>query len=97
MSGLIRNLRRAEKPSKQTAVEITEEDEKKLWELGRLGKDTPTAFVTTLIYFAGKFFGLRGGEELRNVRYASFDFQSLENGNWVSSIMTNETRVSYVG
>ncbi len=42
--------------------EITEEDERKLWEMKLLGSQSAESLLHTIYYFNGKLFGLRSGE-----------------------------------
>ena len=53
VSGLIRNLRKKETAAKNTADEISPEQETKLWEMERLGLSTPKALLNTLLFFSG--------------------------------------------
>lgn len=48
---------------------ITLQQEDKLWETGVLGDDNPTTLLRTIFYSAGKFFGLRGGKEHRELEF----------------------------
>ena len=48
---------------------ISLENENILWESGILGKNDPKQLCQTVIYLIGIHFCLRGGNELRNMRY----------------------------
>lgn len=50
---------------------ISNEDEKQLWDNGVLGKDYPNQLQNTIIYLIGIHFCIRGGRELRRLRFGS--------------------------
>lgn len=50
---------------------ISNENEMQLWETGILGKDNPRQLQNTVIYMIGIHFCIRGGRELRRLRFGS--------------------------
>lgn len=50
---------------------ISTEYEAQMWSAGTLGSDSPTVLLNTVIYLLGLHFALRGGEELRRLRYGA--------------------------
>jgi integrase len=80
VDGLIRKLQRSEDPQKKQAQWVTPEKENQLWDMKVLGDDEPLKLVRTLLFMCGKYFGIRGGDELRNVRQNCFSFIMKENG-----------------
>jgi hypothetical protein len=48
---------------------ISKKIEDNLWCAGILGSDSPTSLLNTVIFLIGVHFALRGGEELRRLRY----------------------------
>ena len=48
---------------------ITQEQEDRLWESGILGDSNPTVLLHTIFFCCGKFFGLRGGKEHRELEF----------------------------
>ena len=51
---------------------VKEEDEKKFWDLGILGKDTAKSLLNVVSFYNGKLFGLRAGEH-RNLSLNNFE------------------------
>ena len=80
VDGLVRNLRKTEDPKKRQAETITTEHEKELKKQGLLGTETPKSLLNTILYTCGNLFGLRGGKELRKVRWSQFQFENIEPG-----------------
>ena len=54
--------------SRQAQV-ITAEQEEQLWNKGVLGEHSPCTLRDTLLWTIGLYFGLRGGQEHRNLRF----------------------------
>jgi len=63
------NKEKIEPAGSGPATPITEEQEEKLWKDGFLGTDSPKKLLRTLFYMVGKFFGLRGGREQRELEW----------------------------
>ena len=55
--------------TKRQAEPISLEDEEQLWTTGQLGMHTPQALLDTMFYLIGVSFGLRGGQEHRQLRW----------------------------
>ena len=55
--------------TKRQAEPISLEDEEQLWTTGQLGMHTPQALLDTIFYLIGVSFGLRGGQEHRQLRW----------------------------
>ena len=55
--------------TKRQAEPISLEDEELLWTTGQLGMHTPQALLDTMFYLIGVSFGLRGGQEHRQLRW----------------------------
>ena len=66
VDGLIREMQKTEDPKINKAKNISNVEENKLWENNILGDDEPMKLVKTLLFMCGKYFGIRGGDELRN-------------------------------
>ena len=47
-------------------------EEEKFWKLELLGKKTAKSLLSTIFFYNGKLFGLRGGEH-RNLTIANFE------------------------
>ena len=60
------------KTRKKKIMPVKEEDEKKFWDLGILGKDTATLLFNVVYFYKGKLFGLRA-EEHRNLSLKKFE------------------------
>lgn len=75
--GLIKTLKVQEDPKGARSDTITKGQESVLFKLGILGNSNPETLQRTLLYFCGKYFAIRGGEELRNVRVDDFRFRSI--------------------
>ena len=56
------------------AEPLGEEEEQKLWNLGLLGKDSPSVLLNTMVFLIGKNFSLRSGREHR---YGNLKFSQL--------------------
>lgn len=80
VDGIIRNLQSQEPTHKKQAQYITPDLESNLWEKGVMGDDTPSKLLNTLLFMCGKYFGLRGGDELRNIRANCFSFRNKADG-----------------
>ena len=74
--GLMKHLQDTEPIKKKTAPTITEDQEREMWKKGVLG-DKKDNILDTVIFLVGKYFLLRGGEELRNFRFTDLSFDSL--------------------
>lgn len=66
--------------TKKQATIITLEQESELWEKGILGDDTPEKLVRTVFWMIGLHFGLRGGEEHRNLSRLNFKIDRDSDG-----------------
>lgn len=67
---------------------VTEYQENYLWAKGFLGEDTPDKLRLTVFFLLGKYFGLRGGSEHRDlVRYPSSQIQIEKQNNSGNDIM----------
>ena len=77
VNGKIKQLRRKEHAPPTQASAITSEMEGKLFELGKLGKAGPDQLMNTCMHKLAKYFGLRGGSEIRDVRYSNLIFTRL--------------------
>ena len=51
-------------------VNLTESDEKKLWDRGIIGLDTPQSLLNAVFYYNGRNFGLRGIRERHNLCFS---------------------------
>lgn len=51
------------------ASPISHKQENDLWEKNILGEDTPKQLSNALFFYSGKFFGLRGGAEHRDLEW----------------------------
>lgn len=61
------------------AEPISKEDEEKLWEAGILSGDDPQGLLRAVFWLIGINFGIRGGEEQRNLTSENFIFKTDEN------------------
>ena len=57
------------------ALSQTEED--KLWETGVINLDSPTGLLSTVFFYNGKNFCLRGGIEHRNLKISQLQRESV--------------------
>ncbi|XP_060572537.1 uncharacterized protein KIAA1958-like [Ruditapes philippinarum] len=57
---------------KKQAAAITKEQENALWEQGILGNENPQSLLYTIFWTIGVNFGLRGGDEHRNLTLENF-------------------------
>lgn len=80
VDGLIRTLRKTENPIKKQATPIKKSEETEMRANGLMGHDSPLALFRALLYECGKQFGLRGGQELRDVRKNQFHFVNIKPG-----------------
>ena len=72
-NGLIKVLATTEPRGKKQAPEITEEQEKELWDTQIMGLNSPNALINALLWKVGTCFGVRGGEEFRTLRLDNFN------------------------
>ena len=61
--------------NKRQAGVITIEQEAELWERGILGSDNPEKLLRTVFWIIGLHFGLRGGDEHRNLTRMNFKIE----------------------
>ena len=71
---------------------LTIEEEEMLWDLGRLGKSSPTVLLHTMWFFNIQFFGLRGVQEHTNMRMEQFKRRKDENGNDFIEFLEDPTK-----
>ena len=82
LEGKARELRQMGMGKRPNASEaLTEEEEEMLWELGRLGKSSPTVLMNTMWFLNIQYFGLRGVQEHTNMRMEQFVRRTDNNGN----------------
>ncbi|KXJ18901.1 Zinc finger MYM-type protein 3 [Exaiptasia diaphana] len=58
---------------------FSNEHEEKLWDLKLLGSHTPDVLLDTLLFLIGKNFGLRSGNEHRNLQFKQFTLVTARN------------------
>ena len=78
------------------ASAISPSQEDLLWERGVLGKNTPKTLVRTIFFLCGKFFGLRGGHEQRDLEWGR-DIQLTQTEVGESLIYTTKYSKNYNG
>ena len=61
----------ANKTKKEERSDITEEDERTMWNKGLLGCNTAKCLLRTIYFYNGKLFGLRSKGH-RDLRYSNF-------------------------
>ena len=65
---------------KKQAEPFTMDEEELLWEQGLLGEDSPDALRNCMIFMCGIYFALRGGSELRNLKFKQVKVCKSTNG-----------------
>ena len=63
------NRKKVEPQGGGPSMPLSHDNEEKLWNAGILGTETPKQLIKTLFLMVGKFFGLRGGHEHRNLEW----------------------------
>jgi len=76
VDGYLKKLQSEEDPTIKQAKEVTEEQERELWQRGILGSSDPQSLQDALMFQCGKFFALRGGPELRGFRSFNLKFET---------------------
>ena len=80
-------------PQKKQAPAIPVVDQQEMWESGLLGPATPQSLVDAVIWSCGRYFALRGKEELRGAKYRNFTFENVEvEGEMRSRVTFTENR-----
>ena len=89
LEGKARFLREIGKGKKPFAAEpLTMEEERQLWETGKLGASTPTSLLHTVWFLNTQHFGLRGRQE--HVDMTMENFTSLKDQNGTEYIIFYE-------
>ena len=78
IDGYIRQLQAEEDPTIKQAKEIPLHVEEDLFCKGVLGDSSPETLLRTLLWLTAKYFGLRGGQELRDLRCNCFHFERID-------------------
>lgn len=68
-----------------------------LFEKGKLGKDTPEQLINTLMFKIAKYFGLRGGSEIRDIQYSNLIITALPEGKVKILFCENQSKTNAHG
>jgi len=66
---IMANRKKVEPQGGGPSIPLSYDNEEKLWNTGILGCETPKQLIRTVFVMTGKFFGLRGGHEHRNLEW----------------------------
>ena len=90
------NKEKVEASGRGPAEAISKEQEEKLWNGGLLGNDSPKKLLRTLFFLVGKFFGLRGGREQRDLEWVR-DIKLTQTQSGEVLVYTNQYRKNFRG
>lgn len=74
----LKKLGKGNKPNK--SMNITPEEEEKMYASGSLGSSSPKSLQFTVFYYFGKMFGLRGRDEARQLKFGDIQLKLTSNG-----------------